>query len=191
MGAESLEAKAQGQALLSGDTTGAAALTGSSASAGASVDCDDAATLEKLAKEYARAYVKLLQEPGTVDGVELAVSQSGLKNTRGQERRSVFMTMLSADSLGESAGRAPYRRAPVESAVLRKLVHGAVLGRGGRRVDPAEETSAVVIPAGDVVALHDGDRTGVQSMFVDIFRPMHKVYHTAMAKHSPVDVKLK
>ena len=73
--AESLEAKAQDHAL-SGDTMslGAAALTGSSASAGASVDCDDA-SLERMAKEHVRAYVKLLQEPGTLDGVELAVSQ--------------------------------------------------------------------------------------------------------------------
>ena len=191
--AESLEAKAQEQALLSSDTMmGAAALTGSSVPAGASVDCDDAAAiLERLAKEHVRAYVKLLQEPSTMEGVVLAVSQSGLKNTRGQERRSVFMTMLSADSLGESASRGPHRRAPVESAVLRKLVHGAVVGRGGHRVDPAEETSSVVIPAGDVVALHDGGRTGVQSMLVDTFRPMHKVFHTALTKQSPVDVKLK
>ena len=125
--AESLEAKAQDHAL-SGDTMslGAAALTGSSASAGASVDCDDA-SLERMAKEHVRAYVKLLQEPGTLDGVELAVSQAGLNNTRGQERRSVFMTMLSADSLGESAGRAPHRRAPAETGALRKLVHGALL----------------------------------------------------------------
>ena len=190
--AESLEAKAQDQALLSGDTMslGAAALTGSSASAGASVDCDDA-SLERMAKEHVRAYVKLLQEPGTLDGVELAVSQSGLNNTRGQERRSVFMTMLSADSLGESAGRAPHRRAPADSGILRKLVHGAILGRGGRRVNPAEEGSSVIVPKGDVVALHDGGRPGVQSMFVDIFRPMHKVHQTVMTKLSPVDVKLK
>ena len=88
--AESLEAKAQDHAL-SGDTMslGAAALTGSSASAGASVDCDDAATMEKLAKEHVRAYVKLLQEPGTVDGVELAVSQSGLKRTPADESGAV------------------------------------------------------------------------------------------------------
>ena len=169
---------------------GAAALTGSSASAGASVDCDDA-SLERMAKEHVRAYVKLLQEPGTLDGVELAVSQSGLNNTRGQERRSVFMTMLSADSLGESAGRAPHRRAPADSGLLRKLVHGAILGRGGRRVNPAEEGGSVIVPKGDVVALHDGGRPGVQSMFVDIFRPMHKVHQTVMTKLSPVDVKLK
>ena len=87
--AESLEAKAQDHAL-SGDTMslGAAALTGSSASAGASVDCDDA-SLERMAKEHVRAYVKLLQEPGTVDGVELAVSQSGLKRTPADESGAV------------------------------------------------------------------------------------------------------
>ena len=77
--------------------------------------------------EHVRAYyVKLLQEPGTVDGVELAVSQSGLKKTRGQERRSVFMTMLSADSLGESAGRAPHRRAPADRGELSTAPSGVV-----------------------------------------------------------------
>ena len=49
----------------------------------------------------------------------------------------------------------------------------------------------MILPAGDVVALHDGGRPGVQSMLVDIFRPMHKVHQTVMTKLSPVDVKLK
>ena len=40
--------------------------------------------------EHVRAYyVKLLQEPGTVDGVELAVSQSGLKRTPADESGAV------------------------------------------------------------------------------------------------------
>ena len=142
--AESLEAKAQDHAL-SGDTMslGAAALTGSSASAGASVDCDDAATMEKLA----RACAGLRQAPPGARhrgrGGAGSVSIRLKKNTRGRERRSVFMTMLSADSLGESAGRAPHRRAPADRGALRKLVHGSLLGRGGRRVNPAEETSSV------------------------------------------------
>ena len=76
------EATAQDQALLTiRRHMGAAALiTGSSASAGASVDCHDAATLEKLAKAcegLRQAPPMPIQEPGTVDGVELAMRQAG------------------------------------------------------------------------------------------------------------------
>ena len=78
--------------------------------------------LDNLAKEHARAYVKLLPEPTTIEGVKLAVSQSSVSTIHGQERRNVFMIALSVDSLGEVAGRVARRRPPVYFEVLKKLV---------------------------------------------------------------------
>ena len=132
----------------------------SSVSAGASkTACAEAcknqeSCLDKnLAKEHARADVKLLPEPTTIEGVKLAVSQSSASTIHGQERRSVCMIALSVDSLGEVAGRATHRRPPVEFDVLKKLVQGALLGRGGHR---ESDESPVRVPPGDMVSLHDG-----------------------------------
>lgn len=134
-----------------------------------------------------RAYVKLLPEPTTLEGVELAVKQSSVSTIHGQERRNVFMIALSVDGLGEVAGRAPHRRPPVEFDVLRKLVQGALLGRGGHR---ESEESPVQVPPGDIVSLHDGGRSQVQAMFMDLWKPTHKLLGT-IVKHSAVDVKVK
>ena len=189
--AEAVEAKAQERAasgLTAGEDDGCA---GSSASAGASEESAPMASaadfLDNLAKEHVRAYVKLVPEPSTMAGVEQSVRQSGLSDIRGLERRSVVMATLSADSLGEVAGRAPHRRAPVDFELVRKLVQGALLGRGGSR---DSDENPVTVPAGDLVALHDGGRPTVQQMFLDIWKPTRKV-SGAVVKNSAMDVKVK
>ena len=139
-----------------------------------------------MAKDV-RAYVKLLPEPTTIEGVKLAVRQSSVSTIHGQERRNVFMIALSVDSLGEVAGRVTHRRPPVELDVLRKLVQGALLGRGGHR---ESDESLVRVPLGDMVSLHDGGRPQVQSMFMDLWKPTHKLLGT-IVKHCVVDAKVK
>ena len=47
--------------------------------------------LDNLAKEHARAYNKLFLEPTTIEGVKLAVRQSGASTIHGQDQRNVFM----------------------------------------------------------------------------------------------------
>ena len=76
--------------------------------------------MDKFAQAQARAYVKLLPEPTTIEGAKLAVSQSSASTIRGQERRNVFMITLSVDNLGEVAGRVTHRRPPVAFDVLKK-----------------------------------------------------------------------
>ena len=124
----------------SGATAGSVSGAGCSASAGASAEF-----IDNLAKEHVRAYVKLVQEPATTAGVELAVKQSSLCTIHGQERRNVFMIVLSTDNLAEVAGRAPHRRPPIEFSDLKKLVHGALLGRGGTRVSQMRTRSASLV----------------------------------------------
>ena len=87
--AESVEAKAQAKTeceQIVGDNDNA----GSSGSAGASATtCEDACKnqerfLDNLAKEHARASVKLLPEPTTIEGAKLAVSQSSVSTIHGK-----------------------------------------------------------------------------------------------------------
>ena len=93
--AESAEAKAQKKSereQVAGGTWGNA---GSSASAGASAAGYEEAcknqriVLDNLAKEHVRAYVKLLPEPTTIEGVKLAAGQSSVSTIKGQEMRNV------------------------------------------------------------------------------------------------------
>ena len=159
MEAESLEAKSQEKTERGQVAGGTRDNVGSSGSAGASATTYEEACqnqeglFDNLDKEHVRAYVKLLPEPTTIEGVKLAASQSSVSTIRGQERRNVCMTALSVDSLGEVAGRTTRRRPPVEFDVLKKLVHGALLGRGGYR---ESDESPVRVHPGDMVCLHDG-----------------------------------
>ena len=125
--AESLEANAQEKTeceQVVGDYSNNA---GSSGSAGASTTaCAEACKnqerfLANLANDHVRAYVKLLPEPTTIEGVKLAVSQSSVSTIHGQARRNVFMIALSVDNLGEVAGKVARRRPPVEFVILKKL----------------------------------------------------------------------
>jgi hypothetical protein len=97
------------------------------------------------------------------------------------------MVALSVYSLGDVAGRVTHRRPPVELDVLRKLVQGALLGRGGHR---ESDESLVRVPLGGMVSLHDGGRPNVQSMFMDLWKPTHKLLGS-IVKHCAVAVKMK
>ena len=77
--------------------------------------------MDNLAKEHVRAYVKLLPEPTTIEGVKMAVSQPSVSTIHGLERRNVLMIALGVDSLGEVAGRVAHWRSPVEFNVFKKL----------------------------------------------------------------------
>ena len=95
-----------------------------------------------------RAYVKLLPEPTTIEGAKLAVSQPSVSTIHGQGRRNVFMIDLRVYNLGEVVGRVVHRRPPVEFDVWKKLVQGALLGRGDHR---ELNESPVQVPPADMV----------------------------------------
>ena len=66
-------------------------------------------------------------------------------------------------------------------------MQGALLGRGGQR---ESDEYPVRVPAGDIVSLHDGGRPRVQSMFMDLWKPTHKLLGS-IVKHRAVNVKMK
>ena len=95
--AESAEAKAQEKTEREQVAGGTWANVGSSASAGAPAAGSEESRknqqflLDNMAKEHVRAYVKLLPEPTTFEGVKLAVRQSSVLTIQGQERRNLVM----------------------------------------------------------------------------------------------------
>ena len=133
--AEAVEAKAQEKSEAEQVDAGSSGSAGAAAVAAGSEQTlkNDMIILDNLAKEHVRAYVKLLLEPTFIEGVTLAVTQSSVSTLHGQEQRNVLMISLSVDSPGNVAGGVLNRRPPVECDVLRKLVQGALLGRGGQR----------------------------------------------------------
>ena len=92
VGAKSVEANAQEeteceQADGDNDNVGSSGSAGASAAAWAEARKNQERFLDSLAKEHVRAYVKLLPEPTTIEGVKLAVSQSSASTIHGRERR--------------------------------------------------------------------------------------------------------
>ena len=95
MEAESSDATAQDKCECEPVADGAWGNVGSSASAGAPAAGSEEARknqqvlLEDLAQAHVRAYVKLLPEPTTIEGVKLAVRQSSASTIHRQDGRNV------------------------------------------------------------------------------------------------------
>ena len=110
-----------------------------------------------VANQTVRTYVTLHPEPKTTDGVSSAVAQSCLKSMAGTQGQSCIMTFLDMDSLGESQGPGAQpllrKKFNVDTLLLRKLVQGAMIGRGSQKRDHGEATRVV---NGDVIVIHDG-----------------------------------
>ncbi len=101
------------------------------------------------------------------------VSQTFVKDFTGEQGKSTVLIMLDVDALGESMG--PHgqpklrRKTSIDMGVLRKLVHGAILGHHGQK--KADTGEATVPAAGDLVVLYDGCRgKTVQKDLRSLFR---------------------
>ena len=120
-----------------------------------------------VAYQTMRTYCTLLPEPKTLDGVASAISQAmSLKDITG-----TVVAFLDIECLGETMGPgcAPCLRKQfqAEPALLRKLIQGCMLGRGGQKENPEGEVTKV--PREDIVAIHCGfDRKKKEAK--DMFR---------------------
>ena len=115
-----------------------------------------------VANASVRAYVSVMPEPKTTDGVAQAISQCNLKSIRGNLGESCILLHLDLDLLGETWGPScqPLLRKQFQPQfqLLSKLCHGAMVARGSQKNNDAGEATAVV--EGDIVAIHCGmDRT--------------------------------
>ncbi|CAK9022581.1 Uncharacterized protein (Fragment) [Durusdinium trenchii] len=106
-----------------------------------------------VANQSMRTYITLQVEPKTQDMVASAVASSPLKDIT-----SPIFTHLDPGLLGESWGPGQQARLRkkylADDALLRKLLHGAMIGRGAQKKTPEGETT---VPArGEIVIVHVG-----------------------------------
>lgn len=110
-----------------------------------------------VADQCVRTYGSFQPEPKTLEGVVSAVAQCNLKDVKGTPGQDSVLVFLCMDSLGESQGPGaqPLLRKEfnVEQLLLRKLVQGAMIGRGSQRRDNNEATRVI---DGDIIAIHNG-----------------------------------
>lgn len=123
-----------------------------------------------VGNQTVRTYCTFAVEPKTLDGVIGLVSQSPLREFSGEEGKSSVLTHLDMDGLGESIGpgQRPLLRKKfnAELSLLKKLVHGAMIGRGGQRKDD----ECTCPPPGEMVFIHTGfDRSSKEAE--SLFRP--------------------
>ena len=77
------------------------------------------------------------------------------QDVTGEDGKSCVLILMDFDLLSEFATRSTERKVPVVEAHVRKMIHGALIGRGAQKTGETEATR----PAGqDVVVIHDGGR---------------------------------
>ncbi len=121
-----------------------------------------------VANMFLRTYVSFVAEPSTPGHLATMVRQSSLQAIRGEDGKSSVLILLDIDLLQEPANR-PERKPPAHESLIRKLVHGALIGRGAPKQNDSDSPEATVPVDQDVVVLHDGGRahmkTALQSPF--------------------------
>ena len=111
------------------------------------------------AAQQVQIYVSIVPEPPTLSGVARVVEESQLSGKfQGVQGKNCILIHFDAQLFGEAAKR-PDRRSPaLTAALLKKLVHGAIKGRGGsanQKVGPDHYDKPV---DGDFLFLNDGGR---------------------------------
>lgn len=128
-----------------------------------------------VGNQAVRTYVSLVPEPKTIQGVESAVAQSSLKDIFGSQGVSSVLLWLDLDSVGESQGPGQQpllrKKYTMDTNALKKLVQGALMGRGSQKRGQAGAEEATRVVDGDVVMIHNGfSHPGGQREAKSVFR---------------------
>ena len=136
-----------------------------------------------IANQTVRTYCCFNPEPKTLEGM-ISWSSSVLQNFQGEVGQSCVVTHLDCDALGESFGPSQQsllrKRFNPDVALIRKLLHGSMIGRNAQRKGDEAHCPA----EGEVVMVHTGfDRSSkdVESAF----RP------STARKDQPIDAEQK
>lgn len=138
-----------------------------------------------VANQVTRTYCTIQVEPKSLDAVASAVQQCTAKDIRGVVGENSVLIHVDVDLLGETIGpncqELLRKKFQPDIGLMRKLVQGALLGRGAQR--RTEEGEATSVPEGDLVALHSGmERAG--SLCQSVFR-------LSTAKKDDMDAEVK
>lgn len=119
-----------------------------------------------VANQTVRTYCCFNPEPKTLDGM-ISWTSSVLQEFQGEVGKSCVLTHLDLDALGESLGpcQQPFlrKRYNPDMALLRKLIHGSMIGRNAQR----KGDEATCPAAGELLMAHAGfDRSkDVEALF--------------------------
>ena len=122
---------------------------------------------KSVANQTVRTYCSFAPEPKTLEGM-ISWASGVQQDYHGQVGKECVLTHLDLDGLGESMGPGQQpllrKRYSPDQSLLRKLVHGSMLGRNAQR-----KGDEATCPAdGELVMVHTGfDRTSkdVESLF--------------------------
>ena len=109
-----------------------------------------------VANQTVRTYCSFQTEAKTLEGVISSISQCPLREFQGESGKSCILTHIDLDCLGESLGpgqRPLLRKKFVpEAALLKKLLHGAMIARNAQRKGDEAHCPA----EGEMVMVHSG-----------------------------------
>ncbi|CAJ1384953.1 unnamed protein product [Effrenium voratum] len=110
-------------------------------------------------------YVSLRAEPPTQSAVARAVGDSGLNgDLRGVQGKSGVMIHFDANLFAEAAKRPDRRFPPLSPALMKKLIHGSIKGRGGLANKKVAEDHFDRPIDGDFIFLNDAGRNVLESL---------------------------
>ena len=117
------------------------------------------------AAQQVAIYVSLRAEPPTQSAVARAVGDSGLNgDLRGVQGKSGVMIHFDANLFAEAAKRPDRRFPPLSPALMNKLIHGSIKGRGGLANKKVAEDHFDRPIDGDFIFLNDAGRNVLESL---------------------------
>ena len=116
------------------------------------------------AAEQVQIYVSLVPEPATMAGVAKVVKESHVAQHLGAQGKGCIMIHFDAQLFGESLKRPDRRFPPLSPALVKKLVHGALKGRGRSPNSKVGDDHYDKPLDGDYVFLNDGGRNVLESL---------------------------
>ena len=117
------------------------------------------------AAQQVAIYVSLRAEPPTQSAVARAVGDSGLNgDLRGVQGKSGVMIHFDANLFAEAAKRPDRRLPPLSPALMKKLIHGSIKGRGGLANKKVAEDHFDRPIDGDFIFLNDAGRNVLESL---------------------------
>ncbi|CAJ1398801.1 unnamed protein product [Effrenium voratum] len=121
------------------------------------------------AAQQVAIYVSLRAEPPTQSAVARAVGDSGLNgDLRGVQGKSGVMIHFDANLFAEAAKRPDRRFPPLSPALMKKLIHGSIKGRGGLANKKVAEDHFDRPIDGDFIFLNDAGRNVLESLLAPL-----------------------
>ncbi len=136
-----------------------------------------------VANMTVRQHTEFIAEGETQTHVTTSIAQSAVNKATVEEGKSVLMIWLDLDCVGEGCGphgQPRLRRRPnYNISILRKLLHGVLLARGGKK--KSEDGEATTPAPCDIVAIHEGAKS------ISTRKDMRSLFRLRCARSDSID----